>query len=251
MPTIACACCGERVDQSVHLFSHREISLCYSCLDWLNRQRDRQIKGRGGGWMVRGSEPIFKVADVASATDHYAKMGFEISHHDETYAFAHRDRDLTVHLTLPEGDDVPGSGVLYIHADDADQLASEWRKAGLEVIGPVDQDYGKREGSILDPDGNLIRFGSPFREVSDDEQPFPGLDLWGLIGLASEEAVARAEAADVEHVRVLEVANGQIVEAIDMAIVRERLDLFHVGGRIEFAVFPTCRHAGEWPGAAE
>jgi hypothetical protein len=29
------------------------------------------------------------------------------------------------------------------------------------VDGPRDQDYGKREGSITDPDGNVIRFGSP------------------------------------------------------------------------------------------
>jgi hypothetical protein len=30
----------------------------------------------------------------------YDKLGFEIGHHDETYAFAHRDKDLTIHLTL-------------------------------------------------------------------------------------------------------------------------------------------------------
>jgi hypothetical protein len=28
-------------------------------------------------------------------------------------------------------------------------------------VGPADYDYGKREGSHTDPDGNLIRFGSP------------------------------------------------------------------------------------------
>jgi uncharacterized glyoxalase superfamily protein PhnB len=34
---------------------------------------------------------------------------------------------------------------------------------GIEVVGPRDEDYGKREGSITDPDGNVIRFGSPIR----------------------------------------------------------------------------------------
>jgi hypothetical protein len=29
--------------------------------------------------------------------------------------------------------------------------------------GAQDFDYGKREGSHTDPDGNLIRFGSPLR----------------------------------------------------------------------------------------
>lgn len=160
MATTTCSCCGE-TRETVQLHDHKEIQVCYDCLDWLNRKRDKQIMGHGGGWMSVGFEPIFTVTDVLRATDHYAKMGFEISHHDETYAFAHRDRDLTIHLTL-EGTSAPGK--LYIHCEDAAQVAEEWRKAGIEVTGPVDEDYGKREGSHVDPDGNLIRFGSPIRD---------------------------------------------------------------------------------------
>ncbi len=147
----------------MQLHSHRDISICYDCLDWLNRKRDKQVKGHGGGWMAVGFEPIFAVADVPRSTDHYAKLGFEISHHDEGYAFAHRDTDLTIHITQAGGDSPPPTGALYIHCEDADQLADEWRKAGLIVSGPEDYDYGKREGSHVDPDGNLIRFGSPLR----------------------------------------------------------------------------------------
>jgi uncharacterized glyoxalase superfamily protein PhnB len=57
--------------------------------------------------------------------------------------------------------DKPVPSKLYLHCDDADELADAWRKAGLEVPGPEDYDYGKREGTHTDPDGNLIRFGSP------------------------------------------------------------------------------------------
>jgi hypothetical protein len=42
-------------------------------------------------------------------------------------------------------------------------VAEEWRTAGIEVDGPHEQDYGKNEGSVRDPDGNVIRFGSPIR----------------------------------------------------------------------------------------
>ncbi|HUY67007.1 MAG TPA: hypothetical protein VMV06_09335 [Acidimicrobiales bacterium] len=111
---------------------------------------------------MAGFEPIFSVVDVPRAIDHYDKMGFEIGHHDETYAFAHRDKDLTIHLTLAEGETAPSR--LYLHCDDADVLAGQWRLAGLEVTGPQDFDYGKREGTHTDPDGNLIRFGSPLRQ---------------------------------------------------------------------------------------
>ncbi|HWX09287.1 MAG TPA: hypothetical protein VNY33_04855 [Gaiellaceae bacterium] len=50
-----------------------------------------------------------------------------------------------------------------MHVDDADKLADEWHNAGIELVEPQDFEYGKREGSHVDPDGNLIRFGSPLR----------------------------------------------------------------------------------------
>jgi uncharacterized glyoxalase superfamily protein PhnB len=64
---------------------------------------------------------------------------------------------------LVAGGEVPGGGALYIHCQDADRVSEEWRHAGIEVDGPRDEDYGKREGSVIDPDGNVIRFGSPIR----------------------------------------------------------------------------------------
>jgi catechol 2,3-dioxygenase-like lactoylglutathione lyase family enzyme len=112
---------------------------------------------------VVGVEPIFVVSDVARAVEHYERLGFSTEYHDDGYAFAHRD-DLTIHLAGAEGNPVAaGGGSLYIHVDDADKLAADWRDAGIEFAGPEDFDYGKREGSHIDPDGNLIRFGSPLR----------------------------------------------------------------------------------------
>ena len=55
------------------------------------------------------------------------------------------------------------TSMMYLHVDDADELATEWRNAGMQVTEPEDQEYGKHEGTHLDPDGNLIRFGSPRR----------------------------------------------------------------------------------------
>jgi uncharacterized glyoxalase superfamily protein PhnB len=109
---------------------------------------------------VVGFEPAFSVLDVDRAIEHYQRLGFTTSYHDETCAFAHRG-DLTIHLAHDDDPEHHQTGVLYIHVDDAEQLAVDWRKAGVEVTGPVDYDYGKREGSHVDPDGNVIRFGSP------------------------------------------------------------------------------------------
>jgi uncharacterized glyoxalase superfamily protein PhnB len=148
----------------LQLHSHPEISICYRCLDWLNARRAKR-DAAADPVRVIGFEPIFAVSDVARSRDHYEKMGFTTSEHDESYAFAHRG-DLTVHLAQAEVPSGGSVGSLYIHVNDADALADAWRLAGLEVNGPEDTDYGKREGSHTDPDGNLVRFGSPLRLAS-------------------------------------------------------------------------------------
>jgi hypothetical protein len=49
---------------------------------------------------------------------------------------------------------------------DADALHAEWSRPGIgghtHPVGPTP--YGLREGSHTDPNGNLIRFGSPIPE---------------------------------------------------------------------------------------
>jgi catechol 2,3-dioxygenase-like lactoylglutathione lyase family enzyme len=110
---------------------------------------------------IVGVEPIFAVSDMPRAAEHYARLGFEISYHDEGYVFAQR-QGLNLHLDLTDAP-APGGGLLYLHVDDADQLTAEWRAAGIEVVEPQDFPWGKHEGSHTDPDGNTIRFGSPLR----------------------------------------------------------------------------------------
>lgn len=112
---------------------------------------------------VVGVEPIFVVSNVPQAVAHYERLGFSISHHDEGYAFAHRD-GLTIHLAGPGvAAERVGRGSVYLHVDDADALADEWRSADAAIVEPQDVEWGKHEGSHKDPDGNLIRFGSPLQ----------------------------------------------------------------------------------------
>ena len=53
------------------------------------------------------------------------------------------DPVFSVHNEHP---DAHMTSVHYVHVDDADEVAADWRKAGLNVVGPKIQDYGKREG---------------------------------------------------------------------------------------------------------
>ena len=54
-----------------------------------------------------------------------------------------------------------GTSSAYLFVDDADALAAQWSLAGAEVHPPQDTEWGKHEGALVDPDGNVIRFGSP------------------------------------------------------------------------------------------
>jgi catechol 2,3-dioxygenase-like lactoylglutathione lyase family enzyme len=159
---LTCSCCENTVPAWVTLWSHKDIKICYECLDYLNNQRTKQVAILGGLKPLAGFDPIFGVRDLEAAVDHYKRLGFTTEYHDGTYAFA-RLGTLVIHLAQDENPDTHMTGRLYIHVDDADELAADWRKAGMDVLGPENQEYGKREGQHVDPDGNLIRFGGPPR----------------------------------------------------------------------------------------
>ncbi|HEY2203574.1 MAG TPA: MarR family transcriptional regulator [Pseudonocardia sp.] len=108
--------------------------------------------------------PIFGVRDLARALEHYARLGFRVDAYadGDEYGFAHRD-GVELHLALqPDMDPLVGAGAAYLFVRDADDLAREWSRPGIggRLHPPVDTDYRVREGAHIDPDGNLIRFGS-------------------------------------------------------------------------------------------
>ncbi|HEX3622477.1 MAG TPA: VOC family protein [Acidimicrobiales bacterium] len=108
--------------------------------------------------------PIFPVADLAAAFVHYRRLGFSIREYaGGGYGYATRD-GVELHLTAVRHlDPRTTTSAVYLWVDDADALAAEWVAAGAQVGAPRDTEWGQHEGTHLDPDGNLIRFGSPVR----------------------------------------------------------------------------------------
>jgi Ser/Thr protein kinase RdoA (MazF antagonist) len=113
--------------------------------------------------------PIFPVHDLPRALAHYASLGFEVnSYGHELYGFADRD-GVSLHLSAEGRHEHDGghghehAGSAYLYVDDADALYERWATPGFggltRRVG--DTPYKLREGSHTDPDGNLIRFGSP------------------------------------------------------------------------------------------
>ncbi len=113
---------------------------------------------------VRRSAPIFPVSDLDAALAHYRRLGFTTRRYaGGGYGYANRD-DVEIHLAAGGRIDADATmSAAYLWVDDADALAEEWSAAGVIVRAPADTDWGLHEGSHVDPDGNLIRFGSPLQ----------------------------------------------------------------------------------------
>jgi catechol 2,3-dioxygenase-like lactoylglutathione lyase family enzyme len=104
--------------------------------------------------------PIFGVSDLGRSLAHYEQLGFAVRPYERGgYGFAARD-GIEIHLGVVP-DATSRRNAAYVFVDDAGQLAQEWRSAGVEVHDPQDTEWGQFEGAVVDPDGNVIRFGSP------------------------------------------------------------------------------------------
>jgi catechol 2,3-dioxygenase-like lactoylglutathione lyase family enzyme len=110
--------------------------------------------------------PIFPVRDLDGAIEHYRRLGFTVRRYPPGgYGFVFRD-GVEIHLgVVPDADRHPSAAYLFV--EDADELARQWRAAGAEVHGPQDTEWGQHEAAVVDPDGNIIRFGAPMVAEAD------------------------------------------------------------------------------------
>ena len=116
----------------------------------------------------RQFSPIFPVRDMTAALAHYAALGFDTFPYvgGDGYGFAERE-GIGLHLAGDPGHDPAHSHAsAYLYVRDADALYAEWTRPGIggRTRPVVPTPYQPREGAHVDPDGNLIRFGSPMPE---------------------------------------------------------------------------------------
>jgi catechol 2,3-dioxygenase-like lactoylglutathione lyase family enzyme len=108
--------------------------------------------------------PVLPVQDLAAALARYERLGFTVQGYEggDDYGYARRD-EVWLHLSRIDHVHAEDSHVsVYFYVDDADALHEQWAEAGVEgrLNAPADTAYGLREGSYVDPDGNLLRYGS-------------------------------------------------------------------------------------------
>ena len=113
---------------------------------------------------IKGVAPIFPVHDLSASLAFYSSIGFTTrAYEGGGYGYATRD-GIEIHLGMSSTNSTPAAAYLFV--EDADEFAEMWHSAGAVVRAPVDTEWGKHEGVLVDPDGNVIRFGSAMRPTS-------------------------------------------------------------------------------------
>ena len=116
--------------------------------------------------------PILKYSDAHAAIDFLERaFGFQrhAIHEGEPGAIVHgelRFGDQVV-MVSSAGADNPiydqglGRTTVYVAVDEVDALHDTAKAAGAEIVlAPTDQDYGSRDFSARDPEGNIWSFGT-------------------------------------------------------------------------------------------
>ena len=124
--------------------------------------------------------PGIPTTDMARTVEHYQRLGFTFSAPGSAApaaeaCFAIGERDgVSLHFALkPDHDPSRTATWVYVSVEDADELSAEFDAAGAgQGRTPRDTDYKMRELAHIDPDGNMLLFGSPLpQEPEEPEEP--------------------------------------------------------------------------------
>lgn len=104
--------------------------------------------------------PIMPTTDVRRSVDFYRSLGFSVDVHGD-FVMTKRD-SVELFLSLnPDHDPKRTASCVFVRVDDANALHAHWHAVRNADIRPLrDTDYGMREFAVIDPDGNLMLFGS-------------------------------------------------------------------------------------------
>jgi uncharacterized glyoxalase superfamily protein PhnB len=114
--------------------------------------------------------PVLQYADAQAALEFLQRaFGFTERqvHRDDDGTIVHAEKDAAGGVIMFSGSgperwgDHRGQAWVYLGVGEVDALHDRAKAAGAEIVmGPTDQDYGSRDFSARDPEGNLWSFGT-------------------------------------------------------------------------------------------
>jgi hypothetical protein len=105
--------------------------------------------------------PGMPSTDIGRTIAHYAQLGFTATLVLDDFAIIERD-GVELHFALkPDHDPRRTATWIYIRVENVDAFYADMKLAGIDLSEPRDTDYRMREIPHVDPDNNLVLFGSP------------------------------------------------------------------------------------------
>ena len=166
---LRCGCCGQARTPSrlAELGDTPGTFICARCALWaagriarssrLGRLR-RRLPYRQPRPGVLMAVPVLAATDLDRSAELYGAVGFEVTGRHDGYLVMHAG---PVELHLAQ-DAETTAGACYLHVADVAAVRERLEATVTDSTGPLgDTDYGLREFTFNDPDGNRVRFGSP------------------------------------------------------------------------------------------
>ncbi|MBF5003600.1 bleomycin resistance protein [Diaphorobacter caeni] len=112
--------------------------------------------------LIHSTVPVLPSPDLAVSEAFYVQiLGFQVLlSMPGTYLIVARE-GCEIHF-WPCGDntELPRNSSCYVRAD-TDALHADFAARGLTLALPQDREWGMRELYVIDPHGNLLKFGEP------------------------------------------------------------------------------------------
>jgi catechol 2,3-dioxygenase-like lactoylglutathione lyase family enzyme len=110
---------------------------------------------------VKFTVPVLASLDLKETLDFYTvRLGFKVRGRFEDYAIVSRD-DAEIHFWKCGDRHIAENTSCYVRAAGIQALYEEFTGRGLTLKEPVNQPWGMKELYVIDPHGNLLKFGEP------------------------------------------------------------------------------------------
>ncbi len=110
--------------------------------------------------LIQATVPVLASLDITESADFYTgRLGFEERLRGDDYLIVARD-GCEIHFWRCNDRSVAEQTSCYVRGDTA-ALHADFVRRGLTLKAPVVREWGMRELYVIDPHGNLIKFGEP------------------------------------------------------------------------------------------
>lgn len=110
--------------------------------------------------MIEATVPALPSINLEDTVAFYERLGFQVARRYDDYVVVARDGCELHFYIFPDIDPLANYTGCYIRVDDPDALHAEFTRAGINRLGQlIDQRWGMREFTVVDPNGSLLRFG--------------------------------------------------------------------------------------------